>query len=543
MSELKKTLNALWTGLTGSQKVSLIGSVLAVCAVLITVIYFSSKPKMTLLYANLPSEEAAKVMEFLHTKKVAYELADGGRSVMVPGDKVYELRLSLAAAGIPRASDTAGGVGFEIFDKATFGMSDFMQKANYYRALQGELARTIRQMNEIEEARVMIVVPEDRLFRSEKREAKASVFVKLKQSHSLTEGQIQAIRFLVANGVEGLQVEKVAVVDSNGKALAQNQQSNTLMAANSNQIEITNSYEERLREKAQSMLDQVLGPGQAVVRISAELDFDAIQETSEKFDPQSAVVRSESATNESNKSKTESAGGVSGTTPNLESSKTAAANPTSSEEARETTTNSYEINRTVETRQRATGNIKRLTVAVFVNMRKTAAVAGADTAKTAPVATTSPRTAQEIKALEDIVKQAVGFTQDAQRKDSIQLQETSFADMFATSEQAPASKDMMAEVTSWLPYASQGFLVLLAIAVFFYFRSILKSSENNNTNENEFSDLLSRFKQADNVSSNGVNGRAANGNPSMLTIEEMTKLIRDNPSNTTQALKQWLIRN
>lgn len=543
MNDLKKTLNALWTGLTGSQKVSLIGSVFAVCAVLITVIYFSSKPKMTLLYANLPSEEAAKVMEFLHTKKVSYELSDAGRSIMVPGDKVYELRLSLAAAGIPRASDTAGGVGFEIFDKATFGMSDFMQKANYYRALQGELARTIRQMAEIEEARVMIVVPEDRLFRSEKREAKASVFVKLRQNRSLNEGQVQAIRFLVANGVEGLQVDRVAVVDGNGRALAQNQQNNTLMAANSNQLEIVNAYEERLREKAQSMLDQVLGPGQAVVRISTELDFDALQETSEKFDPQSAVVRTESATNESTKSKTEAAGGVSGTTPNLEGSKTAAASPTSSEESRETTNNTYEINRTVETRQRATGNIKRLTVAVFVNVRKTAAAAGVEAEKTAPAATTTPRTPQELKALEDIVKQAVGFTQNTQRKDSIQLQEISFVDMFATAEQAPASKDMMAEVTSWMPYVSQGFLVLLAIAVFFYFRSILKNSENSNPVENEFSDLISRFKQAEGISPNGINGRIANGNPSILTIEEMTKLIRENPGNTTQALKQWLIRN
>ncbi|MFZ5806694.1 MAG: flagellar basal-body MS-ring/collar protein FliF [Verrucomicrobiota bacterium] len=541
MNELKKTMLTLWAGLTGPQKVSLIASVLVVCAALMTLVYFSSQPKMTLLYANLAAEEASKVTEHLQSKKIPFTLEDGGRSILVPSGKVYELRLSLAAAGIPRASDTAGGVGFELFDKTTFGMSDFMQKANYHRALQGELARTIRQMEEIEEARVMIVVPEDRLFRNQTSEAKASVFLRLKQSRRLSEEKIQAVRFLVANGVEGLQPERVAVIDNFGHALAENQQSNTPLAMSSNQIELVTTTEERLREKAQSMLDQVLGPGQAVVRVTAELDFDAIQETAEKFDPQSAVIRSESITAENSKSKTETAGGVTGVAANVEGNKTgASSSPSSNEQSREVTNNNYEINRVVESKQKAMGSIKRLTVAVFINARKTAAAA---TGEEAPKeTTTTPRTPQEIKALEDIVKQAVGLTQDNQRKDSIQIMEMAFADMFAGEEKEPAKKDIMADVMTWMPYISQGFLILLAGAVFFYFRNVLKSGS---AGENEFADLVARFEKNGNGTNGALNGRlggASGSNPSMLTVEEMTKIIRENPNNTTQALKQWLVR-
>ena len=177
MEDIKKNLLALWKGLSAQRKVSLIASFLLSLAVLGGVVYLASKPKLTLLYGGMQPAEAQKVVEYLDSKKITYDVADGGKSVLVPAAQVYSVRMGLATQGIPTMSD--GGVGFELFDKPTFGMSDFMQRANYYRALQGELSRTIRQLDEVSNARVLIVVPEDKLFGQDHQEAKASVFVQL----------------------------------------------------------------------------------------------------------------------------------------------------------------------------------------------------------------------------------------------------------------------------------------------------------------------------------------------------------------------------
>src|SRR5476649_159279 len=258
MEEIKKNLIALWKGLSAQKKVSLIASFLLSLAVLGGVVYLASKPKLTLLYGGMAPAEAAKVVEYLDSKKITYDVSDGGRAVMVPASDVYSVRLGLASQGIPTMSD--GGVGFELFDKPTFGMSDFMQRANYYRALQGELARTIRQLDEVSNARVLIVVPEDKLFGQDHQEAKASVFIQLQPGRSLNDSQVRAIRFLVANGVEGLQPERVAVVDSSGRAMAESDDSTATAGAgplNDKQRQARAELESYLQEKAQSMLDQV----------------------------------------------------------------------------------------------------------------------------------------------------------------------------------------------------------------------------------------------------------------------------------------------
>ena len=262
MEEIKKNLLALWKGLSPQRRVSLIGSFLLSLAVLSAVVYFASKPRLTLLYGGLAPAEAGKVTEYLDSKKITYDVTDGGRAVLVPAQDVYSARMGLASQGIPTMSDS--GVGFELFDKPTFGESDFMQRANYYRALQGELARTIKQLDEVSNARVLIVVPEDKLFGQDHQEAKASVFVQLQPGRTLSSNQVQAIRFLVANGVEGLQPEHVAVIDSTGRAIGDSDDSSAAAAAGQitdKQRQARADLEHYLEEKAQSMLDQVLGPG------------------------------------------------------------------------------------------------------------------------------------------------------------------------------------------------------------------------------------------------------------------------------------------
>lgn len=535
MNELKNSFLQVWQTISTTRKVSLIGSFVVVLAVLAGMIYFSSKPKLTLLYGGLAPTEASKIVEYLDGKKIPYELADGGATILVPSTQVYSTRLALAGQGIPRTSDTAGGVGFELFDKPSFGMSDFMQKANYYRALQGELARTIKQMDEVAEARVMIVVPEERLFSKDRRESKASVFVQLKPGRMFSPGQVHAIRFLVANGVEGLQPNRVAIVDSAGRALAEDDDS-TGLNLTVNQRQLVKTTEEQLRDKAQSMLDMVLGPGQSVVRVSADLNFDAISQTSEKFDPKSAVVRSESITNENNSSTSSngnsSAVGVTSNTQNSAQGASSSSNSTptnSTKQEKESTTNQYEINRTVESRQQAVGDIKRLSLAVFVNMRP--AAAGAQV---------TPRTPQEIKALEDIVKEAVGFS--SPRQDSIKVQETQFADLFGNAAPASTTAVVAKEMDRWLPYVSQAFLVVLAVGILLYFRSIIRNAgETTQEVEEEFSALLSRIEREKPVEPKEQADKPKN--PGHLGVEEMTRLVREHPTNTAQAIKEWMLEN
>lgn len=531
MSEPQNSIENMWNSLPANRRISVIASVLAVIAVLGAVVYFSSKPKLSLLYSNLSSAEAAKIVSHLESNNITYEISNGGSTILVPAPDVYTTRIALAEQGIPRTADSAGGVGFEMFDKPSFGMSDFMQKANYHRALQGELARTIRQMAEIDDARVIIVVPEERLFSRSRRESKASVFLKVAPGRILNDENVRAIRFLVANGVAGLQPERVAIVDSSGRALAANNGTIGLQLSMQQQS-MTREMESHLAEKAQSMLDRVLGVGEAVVRVTAELNFDAVQQTSETYDPKATVVRSENLTTEKNLSEEAGAGGVTGVAGNTPGSEDDSSSRSSSSlQEKENVTNEYEINRVVETRQRSIGEIKRLSVAVFVNMRKQGLGAGA---------TSSPRTATELRAIEDIVKQSVGYTAAGGRADTISVQETQFADLFADGTEDSGTSDMMKQVDQVLPYISQIFLGVLAVGVLMYFMSLVKgSAEASHEVDAEFADLLARLEQADPEAEEVESGKPR----ARFGAEEMSKIIRDNPTNTAQAIKEWIARN
>jgi flagellar M-ring protein FliF len=535
MDEIKKNLAALWKGLSAQRKVSLVASFLLSLAVLCGVVYLASKPKLTLLYGGMAPADAAKVVEYLESKKITYDVSDGGRAIMVPSAQVYSVRMGLATQGIPTMSD--GGVGFELFDKPTFGMSDFMQRANYYRALQGELARTIRQLDEVANARVLIVVPEDKLFGQDHQVAgaKASVFIQLQPGRSLNDSQVRAIRFLVANGVEGLQPERVAVVDSSGRAMAESDSSSGGSGpGNDKQRQARADLENYLQEKAQSMLDQVLGPGQAVVRVASEIDYSQLQQTSERYDPKNSAITTESTTTENTTSHTQESSSAAGAGANTPAPDTTGKG---SEQKKETTSNQYQVGKVTESRVVGAGSIKRLTVALMLNAKK--APAGGKAV---------PRTPQEVQALENIVKAAVGFTQIETRQDLMQTQEVAFADLFDETV-APPKKTVTQEINNYLPYVTQGCLILLALGILLYFRSVFLSPVGKAADDpDSFETLLNNYSSHANGNGNGnghlpVRPGANHQTPSTLTPAELSRLIRENPDNASQALKQWLRRN
>ena len=194
-----------------ARKLSLVAVTVVSGLLFAAIIMQSQVADYSLLFANLPSRDASSVVEWLKDRKIPYRLEDGGRDILIPADQVYEARIELAGSGL-----SEGGVGFEIFDKQSFGMTDFAQKVNYRRALQGELVRTITSLGPVEGARIHLALPEKRLFREQQQQATASVIVKLVSGSSLKEAQLQGIVHLVAGSVEGLDAENVTVVDSSG---------------------------------------------------------------------------------------------------------------------------------------------------------------------------------------------------------------------------------------------------------------------------------------------------------------------------------------
>ena len=267
LSKLLKQLADIWGQLGASQRMTVAAATFVLVAGMVAAGLWSSHADYGLLYGGLSDAEAAKVIAALDDAKVPYKAGSGG-AILVPTDKVYAMRMQLASKGIPQGD----GVGFEIFDKPNFGISDFVQRANYLRAVQGELARTISQIDDVQAARVMIVLPENRLLLDKDKFPTASVFVRVRGNSQLSSQTINSIRFLVANSVEGLKANHVAVVDNLGNAeeIADN---DSLAGMSSSQLAARRNMEQYLAKKAQDMLEKVLGPGQAIVRVSADINL------------------------------------------------------------------------------------------------------------------------------------------------------------------------------------------------------------------------------------------------------------------------------
>ena len=242
-------------------------------------------PQMTPLFTDLTFEDSAAIVKDLERQAIPYELKNDGAIVLVPKDRVPRLRMKLAEAGLPKG----GGVGYEIFDKSdALGATSFVQNINHLRALEGELARTIRAIERVQSARVHLVLPERPLFSREKAEPSASIVLKVRGALDPT--QVRAIRHLVASAVNGLKPQRVSVVDEGGRLLADGSTDQTPGGVTSDERKM--AFEKRLRDQIESIVTSVVGPGRARVQLTADFDFNRITQTTDKFDPESRVVRS-----------------------------------------------------------------------------------------------------------------------------------------------------------------------------------------------------------------------------------------------------------
>jgi flagellar M-ring protein FliF len=530
MKNFTRSLLELWKQLGLNQRVSLFVAALAVTGGLVAVVLWSHRPNYQLLYSRLSEKDATAIIGQLETQNIPHEVSAGGTAVSVPSDQVYKLRMDLAAKGLPGGD----GVGFEIFDKGQFGLSDFVQRTNYLRAVQGELARTIMQLQGVHAARVMIVQPENRLLLTDQSvKSTASVFVDTGGSQ-LAIDQVNAIRHLVANSVQGLALDQVAVVDNRGRTLSEGLKQDPTLGAASSQIRYREQVESYFARKVESMLAAVIGPGNAVVRVSADIDTDATTLMSEKFDPESAVVRSQTITDDtSTTAESRTSGGVVGVSANIPEKNSAAesARPVSnSEQNRKNRTTSYEINRVTTNTTRTPGAIKSLTAAVFIAPRPAPVAAAAPDAQGAPAPEAAPakRTPEEINAIRQVVINALGLKPaPGQALDSLVTVEEM---PFQSIERIPAQVEAIQSENrwqGWIEAASRWAAVLGAGLVFLIFWRLLRRQRP----EPVPIEVLS-------LSPETAHRALPSGNN--ITPDLLNELIKQKPANIGVALRDWV---
>lgn len=374
------------------------------------------------LYTGLSLEDSAAIVAELESAAVPFTIRENGSAIMVPEADVLRLRMTLAGQGLP----AGGGVGYEIFDKSdTLGTTSFVQNVNHLRALEGELARTIRTIRSVENARVHLVLPERQLFRRDAQKPTASIV--LKTRGALDPGQIRAIQHLAASAVPELEPSRISIVDETGRLLAEGNGDDALAFMASTLDERTNAFQRQVEDRLRDIVESVVGTGRARVKVAAELDFNRISETQDLFDPDGQVVRSTQSRDERSNSR-EAADQV---TAGNQIPNGGATNP--GDGAAEATESSeevvnYEISKTTRTQVTEMGGVKRVSVAVLVDGRYQTGPDG--------VQTYMPRAQQELDQIAALVRSAMGF--DQTRGDQIEVVNLQFAD-------APISEEPFTE--------------------------------------------------------------------------------------------------
>lgn len=399
----------LLKGLSKMQKIIAGLLVGAIALGLLSLTFVSSKPDMRVLFSNLEAGDAGDIVNKLDELRVKYELAENGTAIMVPASAVYKTRLDLAGAGLPRG----GGVGFELFDKTSFGTTDFVQRLNFQRATQGELARTISQFKKIKSARVHIAQPKESVFVEDSRPPSASISVALTGRGKLQKEQIRAIVNLVASAVPGLTEDNITLVDTAGHLLFRKDgDEDSLLSAT--QLEYQQKIERNMRQKLESMFEEVVGVNKVIARVNAVVDFDHLDSSEEIFDPETQVVRSEQLLTERDGAASDQ-GGIPGVKGQLATyTANGEDNGNNAGFKRDNITKNYEISKKMTHKKAAVGTITKLTVAIMVDGIYKEVGEGKERHKQF-----QPRNNKEIATFIKMAKNAVGY--DPERGDQVEV--------------------------------------------------------------------------------------------------------------------------
>jgi len=411
------------------------------------------------LYTGLSMDDSASIVQQLTSAGTAFTLKDNGTTILVDETKLDQTRMSLAQQGLP-AGDS---VGYEIFDKTdALGTTSFVQSVNALRALEGELSRTIRTIRQVDQARVHLVLPEKQLFRKDEQKPTASIV--LKTRGTLDPGQIRAIQHLVASAVSGLDPSRISVIDETGRLLAQgngDETSASYLATNAD--ERTTAYQNQVESRVRDIVESIVGAGRARVRVSAEMDFNRVQETQDTFDPNGQVVRStqtreEKSLSQDNQGNPPVSAGNQIPNANQQQAPNAAQTSDNAQTTEETV--NYEISKTSRTQVTEVGGVKRLSVAVLVDGRYTPDAKG--------VMVYAPRPQAEIDQITSLVRTAMGF--DDKRGDQVQVVNLQFADSPLNPADLATAPTSMFDFSreDIMRFAEMGVLILVTLLVLLF---------------------------------------------------------------------------
>lgn len=474
---------------------------------MVGIITWSRKVDYQVLYSNLSQEDASQVVMKLTEMRIPHRVE--GRVIYVPARSVYETRLQLAGQGVPQG----GGVGFEIFDKPQIGVSEFIQKLNYRRALQGELARTINRLVEVEQARVHIAIPEKSLFSEREDRPSASVVLQLKAGRVLNRKQIGGIVHLVSSSVEGLETGNVTVLDDKGTLLSRPDEGEG--GIDGKQLEYQKFVNKYYEDKLQSMLDGIVGKGNSIVRVAALLDFTRAERTDETYDPDKVVVKSEERLQE--KSSSGRKGGIPGVLSNEPGGQPARSASSGGESQNQKEKVAYEVSRSVSRIVKSQGEVKKVSVAVIVN--------GVNKEENGNTVYT-PRTKEELAKYEEIVKVAIGF--DPARGDQVVIKNAPFN--VPVEELAPVKKSTISTILSYA-LSSLKYIIPILVGIFLIIFVIRPVVDSIKAPVSGGRDLVS-------ISGGSGSGEALPLEKSLK--EQVDQLVSRDPHHAAMILKEWL---
>ncbi len=523
MGEMLDQMGRLWKELGTNQKVSLLIATVGIFVVCGALLIWASRPKLQLLYGGMDPKEMSDVTKTIDSLGIEYEIRNGGSSIYVESNQVYSARMRLASEGIP----SGGGVGYEIFDSGSFGISSFVQHTNFVRAIQGELSRTINQLNGVRSSKVMIVIPENELLLSgNEKKPTASVFIDT-GGKTLGLEAVDSIRSLVSNSVEGMNVNDVAVVDNRGNVLSAALKDDGHAGMTSSQIKFRKGLEDYYANKVESMLSRVVGQENVVVRVSVGLDMDMQTLVEEQYDPDTQVVRQENSQETQTISSETSKQGVVGEEANVGGGNQNSAPDdilSNSNETNKVKDTSYEINRTKIETVKSPGAIQDLSAAVFLALRFQDNGQG--------VLEPQPRTEDQLDTIRMMVVNALGvnYETDEELSRKVSIEESEFVTNALAVGVAggegfslPMIMDSLRSVLA----------ILVSVVMLLFFFRMIRSAAN--------SSASMEILPADNGGGGGGDQSGSNAKDVTpgISPELLNELIKQNPNKVSSALKNW----
>ncbi len=523
MKERLEALRGRWEGLAARTRALAIGGAAALAALVAMGVWVAGDPPMEVLFADLSSDDAGRIVEELGRLQVPYDRAEGGTTILVPSDRVHELRLTLASAGLP----SGGSTGFELFDEQRIGESEFSERVKYHRALEGELQRTISHLGGVERARVHLVLPTRSVFVEDESQGSASVVLHMEPGRRLSSEQARGVVHLVASSVRGLSEENVTVVDGEGRPVTEGSEREEIGDA----LAYRRRVETERERAAQELLDRTLGEGVAVVRVAADVSFTREERTEERYHPDEVATRSFEIEEESRDDTARRAEGVPGAASNLPGGEAATSETTPTGGGRRHETRNFEISKTVRRAVEPLGRVERLQVAVVVD-----GVWSGEGARRSFEA----RPAEELERIREVVAHAVGVVET--RGDRIAVSCVPFAD-----QETPAVdpvEALLAPYRPWFEPAAVLLATLVGLFVLFRIRRRLKGRSKPELAESAERTMARLASGA----AYGAAGDAATLRAALRAPDDATQipllaaeLAAEDPNRAARVIRGWLL--